>query len=485
MISYPKPTSDENNRNSKNQNAAAAGESDPLPPEQPGQSSPGDRGGASALANAFTREETRQEQTHSVPRSDKKKLPRANMEHSGQSRGTQVRAHNTRINVELVKTVLLINAFLYAVCFWIQVGVLPYLTRKLGIDMVTFGYLQTFFSLAALIGGPIFGRFGDVYGGRAALALAYTSAAAVYGTLSIATNTALVFLSRVPSLFLHSFHGTQMVIADLTNDAGRTEALGKVSMFYSIGIVVGPLIGGWVSVYTSEQSAAAVACLGSCVSIALVLLFIPAITKPPQPAQPQSDRSSGSLFSIQKFASLVRSSPSAAFFLVVNIIAGLPGAILHSMFAIIIMEKFQLTSDQNGYFLSFQGVISIIVQGFVIGELTKRFSEMRLLRGSAVVLAFSYLGLTMVQDAWQLAGVMLPMNCGNCIVGTVITSVLTKSVPASESGTILGLSHAGLSLLGTVAPIVGAQLLTHFGFPSLGVVGAAVNLVLLMVLTRY
>ena len=70
--------------------------------------------------------------------------------------------------------------------------------------------------------------------------------------------------------------------------------------------------------------------------------------------------SSGSLFSIQKFTHLVRSSPSAAFFLMVNLLAGLPTAILYSMFAVIVVEKFQLTADENGYFLSFQGIISIV-----------------------------------------------------------------------------------------------------------------------------
>lgn len=397
----------------------------------------------------------------------------------------QTRQHEPRINRGLVKSVLLINAFLYAVCYWIQVGVLPYLTKKLGMNMVTFGYLQTVFSLASLVGGPIYGRFGDVYGGRAALGLAYASAAVIYGILGIANTTALIFVSRIPSLFLHSFHGSQMVISDLSDEAGRTDALGKIGMFYSIGIVVGPLIGGWITVYVSEQSAAAVACAGSCVSIVLVLLFIPKNTKPSQPSTSREDRSSDSLFSIQKFTNLVRSSPGTAFFLTVNLLAGLPSAILNSMFALIVMEKFQLSADENGYFLSLQGVISIVVQGVVIGQLTKVFSEMKLLRGSAILLVASYLLLSLVQDVWQLAAVMLPMTCGNCITGTVITSVLTKSVPASESGTILGLSHAGSSLVGIVAPIIGALLLTHLGFPSLGLVGAAINVVLLLVLTRY
>nr|XP_054758768.1 solute carrier family 22 member 18-like [Lytechinus pictus] len=251
-------------------------------------------------------------------------------------------------------------------------------------------------------------------------------------------------------MFFYLSPGTQMVISDLSDESGRTEALGRVSMCYSIGIVVGPLIGGWISVYMSEQSAAAVACIGSLISLALTLFFIPSNTKPPQ-SSTSKDKSSDSVFSIKNFTHLMRSSPGAAFFLSVNLLAGLPGAIFSSMFALIVIDKFQLTADENGYFLSFQGIASICL----------------------------------VQDVWQLAAVLLPMTCGNCITSTVITSVLTKAVPSSESGTILGLTHAGTSLLGTLAPIIGAELLTNLGFPSLGITGAVINMVLLLVLTKY
>lgn len=392
--------------------------------------------------------------------------------------------HQTNVNMNVVKSVIFVNTFLYAVCYWIQMGVLPYLTKKFDMDMVTFGYLQTFFSGIMLVGGPIYGRFGDIYGGRAALGLAYLSAAAIYGILGLANSATLIFVSRIPSLFLHAFQGTQMVISDLSDEAGRTEALGRVSMCYSIGIVVGPLIGGWISVSMSEQSAAAVACIGSCVSLALVILFIPSNTKPVQSTSAK-DKSSDSVFSIKTFTHLMRSSPGAAFFLSVNLLAGLPGAIFSSMFALVVIDKFELTADQNGYFLSFQGLASIVMQGVVIGRLTKRYSEMKLLRASAILLAASYMAMCLVQDVWQLTAVLLPMTCGNCITTTVITSVLTKAVPASESGTILGLTHAGTSLLGTLAPIIGAVLLTNLGFPSLGITGAVINIVLLLVLTKY
>jgi len=67
------------------------------------------------------------------------------------------------------------NVFLYAACYWIQSGTLPYLTKSLGADPVIFGRLKTVFSLCQLVGGPIYGRLGDLMGERTALITAFFS----------------------------------------------------------------------------------------------------------------------------------------------------------------------------------------------------------------------------------------------------------------------------------------------------------------------
>ncbi|KAK2492526.1 hypothetical protein MC885_007847, partial [Smutsia gigantea] len=44
-------------------------------------------------------------------------------------------------------------------CLFMRFSILPYLSRRLGLDAVTFGYLQTTFGLLQLLGGPMFGRY--------------------------------------------------------------------------------------------------------------------------------------------------------------------------------------------------------------------------------------------------------------------------------------------------------------------------------------
>ncbi|GFR98816.1 solute carrier family 22 member 18-like [Elysia marginata] len=102
-----------------------------------------------------------------------------------------------------------INIFLYSCGFWVQQAVFPYLTKQLGADPVTFGYLQTTFAVVQLAGGPLFGRFGDLFGSRQAMMLAFASASLSYFLLFISSSIPLLFVSRLPSVFMHAMQGEQ------------------------------------------------------------------------------------------------------------------------------------------------------------------------------------------------------------------------------------------------------------------------------------
>lgn len=84
---------------------------------------------------------------------------------------------------------------------------LQYLSKKLGADPIVFGYLQTTFAVVQLCGGPLFGRFGDLFGSRAALSLAFLAASVSYGILGMSTSVTMLFLSRLPSVFMHAMQG--------------------------------------------------------------------------------------------------------------------------------------------------------------------------------------------------------------------------------------------------------------------------------------
>ena len=77
----------------------------------------------------------------------------------------------------------------------------------MGADPTTFGQLQTVFAVAQLMGGPFFGRAGDTLGEKFALILAFTGAMMSYLLMGLAESISILFLSRLPSVVMHTMQG--------------------------------------------------------------------------------------------------------------------------------------------------------------------------------------------------------------------------------------------------------------------------------------
>ncbi|KAK7446771.1 hypothetical protein BaRGS_00040238 [Batillaria attramentaria] len=346
------------------------------------------------------------------------------------------RSHNKRV---ILTTHF--NIFLYSTCFWIQNGTLPYLSKKLGADPVVFGYLQTTFAVVQLAGGPLFGRFGDVFGGRAAMALAFLAAGLSYFLLGMAYSIPLLFLSRFPSVFMHAMQGGQMIVTDIGDSSQRADALGKLGMSYGVGM------GAVCSVRCSG---------GSMLSMFMVLQFVPHQTKrlSTTPKTEGSSQSAGSVFSLQKMVTLV-TAPGALYLLLIRFAAGIPIGVFQSMFQVVNLETFKLAPDQNGYLMSYIGITTMIVQGVGVGFVTKTFTESSTLVASSFILIWSYLLLAQVGTVWQLCVVCLPLVIGLTTQNVVITSALTHTVSEADTGAMLGLNMAVNSLVRTFSPTLG------------------------------
>ena len=106
-----------------------------------------------------------------------------------------------------------------------------FLSKKLGVDPIMFGYLETIFSLTMLIGGPFFGRFGDLFGARTALTVGLLSAFITYATLAV-SNATIFHYCFCPSYsecwcmvsgwlytdcYIRVFTGVQMVVTALVS----------------------------------------------------------------------------------------------------------------------------------------------------------------------------------------------------------------------------------------------------------------------------
>ncbi|MBK8823557.1 MAG: MFS transporter [Anaerolineales bacterium] len=124
--------------------------------------------------------------------------------------------------------------------------------------------------------------------------------------------------------------------------------------------------------------------------------------------------------------------------------------------------------------MTYVGVLSVIVQGFLVGRLTNRFREDLLITVSVVLMGISLLGWALAPSVLWLYIIMTPTALSGGLLNTLLSSTLTKAVAPQEIGGILGLSAAVESSTRIIAPLLGGVLLQQVGTWAPGIFGAVV-----------
>ncbi|XP_064019284.1 solute carrier family 22 member 18 isoform X2 [Pogoniulus pusillus] len=360
-----------------------------------------------------------------------------------------------------------------------------YLAKSLGLDSVGFGYLQTTFGILQLVGGPIFGRFADKFGTRAALILSCASGSVFFLLTSISTSIPLLFLSRLPAVFMHGLPGAQKVITDLTAPSQRADALGKLGLCFGIGIIIGSALGGVLSTKFGIFVPMYVGLVGSLINTMIAMAWIPLQPKPTSDHRvtEQSTSQSGSVFSIREILRLMK-FPGVMEVFIIKVFSGLPIGLFMIMFSIISMDFFGLEAVESGYLMSYFGVLQMVSQGLVVGKLSKHCTERTLLRLSIFVFGVVGLGMALMRTVWHYCIIAVPLMFAFSMLATITDSILTKAVPSSDTGTMLGICASVHPLTRTVGPTIGGVLYKEFGVSSFGYLQLIVNVGLFVYLLK-
>lgn len=141
---------------------------------------------------------------------------------------------STKKRVNRIMLTLYLLAFLASFSYWVQSGVLPYLTRKIGMNTELFGLMESTYAFYQMITSPVYGRIGDLCGVRILYLLSEISASITFGSLAFAQTVPQLFLTRVPALFMHSVQCSYMIITDVSGKRERADLIGKLGVLHGI-----------------------------------------------------------------------------------------------------------------------------------------------------------------------------------------------------------------------------------------------------------
>lgn len=372
---------------------------------------------------------------------------------------------NTGMNKQLFSVFLIV--FIDLLGFSLILPLLPYYADTFGSNELVTGLLVASYAAMQFIGAPLLGRLSDRFGRRPILLVSIFGTFLGFLLLGFANALWMLFASRI----LDGFTGgnlsvAQAYIADVTDEKNRSKGLGLVGAAFGLGFIIGPVTGGFLSQWGYALPAFVAAALAF-VNLVLVAFWLPeSLTPEKRAAMPQRQPP----VTLEALLRALR-RPFTGSLLITRFFFGLAFAVFQTIFALYALKKFQLNARDTGLILTYVGVLSVFVQGFLIGRLTQRFREDVLIAIAVVIMALSLLGWAVVPSVFWLLVILTPTAISGGILNTVLSSTLTKAVQPQEIGGILGLAAAIESLTRVIAPTLGGALLGSLGTWAPGLFG--------------
>jgi DHA1 family tetracycline resistance protein-like MFS transporter len=365
---------------------------------------------------------------------------------------------------------IILVVFIDLLGFSLILPLLPYYAETFQANQTVTGILIASYALMQLIGAPILGRLSDRFGRRPVLLVSVFGTFLGFLLLGFANALWMLFASRIlDGLTGGNLSVAQAYISDVTDEKSRSKGLGMVGAAFGLGFIIGPVTGGLLSQWGYAVPAFAAAAI-SFINLILIYAWLPESLTGEKRSQMTEKRPAVTLNALL----VAFQRPFTGSILITRFFFGLAFAILQTIFGLYALAKFNLTARETGFVLTYVGVLSVIMQGFLVGRLTSRYREDLLISISVVLMGFALLGWAFAPSVFWLYITTTPIALAGGLLNTLLSSTLTKAVAPQEIGGILGLSSAVESSTRIIAPILGGVLLQQVGTWAPGVFGALV-----------
>ena len=321
---------------------------------------------------------------------------------------------------------------------------------------IIYGLLIAIFPFAQFFGAPVLGAWADKIGRKKVLMLSLIGTFIGYVLFSVGVHYAfisLLFISRA----LDGFTGGNISIAfsavsDVSKPEEKAKNFGLVSMAFGLGFIVGPFLGGVLSdekicsffSFETPFIMAAILCL---VNIFLVKKYFFETLKEP------SSKPFNILQGFHNIAKAFRSKSFRVLFIVTFL--GIFGFSLFTQFLqIFFIEKFNYSVSDIGFFFAFVGIWIAITQGFLLGKIRKKLSEVKIVQYSIPCLAIILLLYIFPTESYFLFFLAPFVAIFQGLYRPNLQAIISNAASADEQGEILGINQSVQSLAMTIPPVI-------------------------------
>jgi len=369
--------------------------------------------------------------------------------------------------------------------FGLIIPLLPFYAVRFAASPQEVTALVAIYSLAQLVTAPLWGKLSDRIGRRPVLLASLTASALAYLWLGWATALWMLFAARAfAGACAGNIAAAQAYIADVTEPEERARGMGLIGAAFGLGFMIGPALGGLLAgtdpLTADFETPAWVAAGLSALALLGVIFVLPESLPAERRDGAQRPGRVGAVLDVLRRPILSR-------LILVNFLVILAFAGMQSIFAIWAMPQLGWGPGQVGYVFAYVGLVSAVLQGGLIGRLTRYFGEEWLLLCGLVLITAGLLLMPLVHHLLVLVGAVTGLALGMGLMQPAINSLISRRAGPGEQGEVMGVSQSASSLSRVLGPLAAGYSFATFGRDSpyfLAALLVAVTLLLALKLPR-
>lgn len=307
---------------------------------------------------------------------------------------------------------------------------------------LTWGVMQFFV-------GPVMGMVSDRFGRRPVLLISIFGLGVDYLFMALAPSLWWLFIGRIINgATSASFSTANAYVADITKPQDRARAFGLMGATFGIGFIVGPALGGLLGQIDLRLPFFVSAGLALCNWLYGFFVLPESLPK---------DRRSPAL-------NWKRANPVAAFSLLIErpsliglafvmVLFQLSHNVFPSIFILFVGHRWGWGPGVAGSTMMLTGVLSLLVQMFVVQQVVKRVGERGALLAGLFFAASAFVTYGLA-PTWQVFLCAAPLGALGGLIGPGAQSLMSRRVRANQQGQLQGVNSALMGLCSIAGPLI-------------------------------
>lgn len=318
------------------------------------------------------------------------------------------------------------------------------------------GTLTVVFAINQFLFSPIIGGMSDTYGRRPVLLVALFVMALDYLVMGFAHAMWLLFLGRFVGGITAATQSTASAyMADISTKEDKAKNFGLLGAAFGVGFILGPIVGGLLSEYGSRApffAAAAIAFLNM-----LFGYFVLPETVTDATRRKFEWRRANPFGTFKQMKQLQGMLPMLFVFLLLSIAF----FVYPSIWAFFGRAQFDWDARMVGMTLAAYGLGIVIVQGFLIRPILKRFGEKKTALFGMCMHLLTFTAYQFMTETWQVFAFM-PLSVFSAVAVPALQGLMSNSVSGNSQGELQGAMGSLTALATIISPLVMTQVFSYF-----------------------